>query len=171
MEQLTGRTVVDLRWSVSTTDERRFVVPAAAIPALRAWRSDFPVMPWEQVAGACRRMSDRYPEFQHMTDIVDSVLRSGCDHLLVGSLSMHDVLVAARPVARGPIEEVVVRAPSSLVPVAEGTVVIDCLSDVRPDRLVAPVREAVPLFWRCVDRIFSISSSSRSCWPGVPRGS
>ncbi|WP_280347625.1 hypothetical protein [Nocardia neocaledoniensis] len=157
VEQLVGRTVVDLRWSLSTAEERRFVVPAAAIPAPRAWRSDFHVLPWDEVAATCRRMSDRYPEFRHVTDVVDSVLRSGCDHLLVGSVSMHDVLVAARPVVIGAIEEVVVRAPSSLVPVADGTVVIDCLSDVHPDRLVAPVHEAVPLFWRCVGNVLGVT--------------
>ncbi|MBF6182468.1 hypothetical protein [Nocardia otitidiscaviarum] len=129
---------------------------------LSAWTGEFHDRPWVEVAERCRVMSDRYPEFQHMTDIVDSILRSGCDQQLAGQTSMHDLIVTTRPISEPPIEEVVVRAPSSLVPVADGTVVIDCLSDRgHANRIAAPVDEAVSLFWRCIATSFDV----RPTWP------
>ncbi|MBY8864023.1 hypothetical protein K7711_46700 [Nocardia sp. CA2R105] len=125
---------------------------------LRAWTGEFHDVSWAEVAGRYRQMSDRYPAFQHLTDIVDSVLRSGCDQQLAGQTSMHDLIVTTRPISKPPIEEVVVRAPSSLVPVADDTVVIDCLSDRgHADRITASVDEAVSLFWRFITASFDVT--------------
>ncbi|MFB7720156.1 hypothetical protein [Nocardia sp. NPDC056100] len=125
---------------------------------LRAWTGEFHDVSWAEVADVYRVMSDRYTEFQHMTDIVDSVLRSGCDLRLAGQTSMHDLVVTTRPISEPPIEEVVVRAPGSLVFVAEGTVVIDCLSDLgNAKRVTAPVDEAVSLFWQNITECFGLA--------------
>ncbi|MEV6073226.1 hypothetical protein AB0L82_42345 [Nocardia sp. NPDC052001] len=125
---------------------------------LRAWTGDFHDVSWAEVAEVYRVMSDRYPEFRHMTDIVDSVLRSGCDLQLAGQTSMHDLVVTSRPISTPPIEEVVVRAPGSLVPVADGTVVIDGLSDLgNAKRVTAPVDEAVTLFWQYIAASFGVT--------------
>lgn len=71
---------------------------------------------------------------------------------------MHDLVVTSRPISTPPIEEVVVRAPGSLVPVADGTVVIDCLSDLgNAKRVTAPVDEAVTLFWQYIAASFGVT--------------
>ncbi|MFD4443399.1 hypothetical protein ACFWPK_26850 [Nocardia sp. NPDC058519] len=123
---------------------------------LSGWTEDFHEMPWSEVARWYQGLSDRHPPMQHLTDIVDSVVRSGRDQDLAATMSMHDLIVTTRPVSEGPIEEVVVRAPGSLVPVADGTVVIECLSDFHPGQIVGSVDEAVPLFWQCVATVFGI---------------
>ncbi|MGY0501809.1 hypothetical protein ACWZHB_25265 [Nocardia sp. FBN12] len=89
-------------------------------------------MPWTEIARRCRAMSDRHPEFRYLTDIVDSVMESGFDQHLAVQTTMHDLVVTVRPISPGRIEEVVVRAPGSLVPAADGTLVIECFSDTRP---------------------------------------
>ncbi|MFC8044474.1 hypothetical protein [Nocardia sp. NPDC057353] len=88
------------------------------------------------------------------------MLRSGRDQDLAVTMSMHDLIVTARPVSEAPIEEVVVRAPGSLVPVADGTVVIERFSDVHPGQVIGPVDAAVPLFWQSVATVFGITRPS-----------
>ncbi|MGW6725423.1 hypothetical protein ACWF9G_05895 [Nocardia sp. NPDC055029] len=127
---------------------------------LGAWAGDFHDVPWGEVSRSFRAMFDRHAEFQHLTDIVDSVIRSGRDQDLAATMSMHDLVVTTRPVSNAPIEEIVVRAPGSLATVAEGTVVVECFSDTHPGRIVAPVEEAVPVFWQCIASVFGITPSS-----------
>ncbi|MFC6014099.1 hypothetical protein [Nocardia lasii] len=99
---------------------------------------------------------------QHLTDIVESVVRSGRDQDMAATRSMHDPIVTTRPVSEASIEEVVVRAPGSLVPVDDGTVVAERFSDVHPGQIVGSIDEAVPLFWQCVATVFGIMSPSRA---------
>ncbi|MFE5478567.1 hypothetical protein ACFQ9R_22885 [Nocardia sp. NPDC056541] len=113
-------------------------------------------MPWSEIARFYRRLSERHPNMQHLTDIVDSVVRSGRDQDMAATMSMHDLVVTVRPVSEASIEEVVVRAPGSLIEAVDGTVIIECLSDVHPGQIVGPVGEAVPSFWHCVATVFSI---------------
>ena len=127
---------------------------------LSAWTGDFHEVPWDEVSRFYGSSSDRYPEIQHLIDIVNSVLRSGRAQDLAATMSMYDLVVTTRPVSDARIEEVVVRAPGSLVPVADGTVVIECFSDTHPSSTVAPVAAAVPLFWRCIATVFDITPSS-----------
>ncbi|MFD3428410.1 hypothetical protein [Nocardia fluminea] len=127
---------------------------------LGGWTGDFHDVPWIEVARFYRRMSDRHPHFQHLTDIVDSVVRSGHDQDLAATMSMHDLIVTTRPVSEAPVEEVVVRAPGSLVSVADGTVVVECFSNVHPGQIIGPVGEAVPLFWQSVATVFGIMPPS-----------
>lgn len=51
---------------------------------------------------------------------------------------------------------VVVRAPGSVVSVADGTVVVECFSDVHPGQIIGLVDEAVSLFWQSVATVFGI---------------
>ncbi|UGT60538.1 hypothetical protein [Nocardia asteroides] len=125
-----------------------------------AWSEDFHDVPWIEVARLYRRLSERHPQSQHLTDIVDSVVRSGRDQDLAASMSMHDLIVTTRPVPEAPIEEVVVRAPGSVIPVANGTVVVERFSDVHPGQITGPVDEAVPLFWQSVATVFGIMPPS-----------
>ncbi|MFF2555053.1 hypothetical protein ACFVUS_28895 [Nocardia sp. NPDC058058] len=128
---------------------------------LRAWAGEFHDVPWTEVEQQLRVMSLRHSDFQYLSDIVDSILLSGHDHRLAGQTSMHDLVVTTRPILKPPYEEVVVRAPGSLEPPPAGSVMIDCLSDTgHSDRIIAPVGEAVPLFWRCVAAVFDISPTA-----------
>jgi hypothetical protein len=63
---------------------------------------------------------------------------------------MHDLVVAARPVSADvPIDVVIVRSPSFMVPVVVGTVLIQHRSTAGlDDRVVRPADEATGLFWR-----------------------
>ncbi|WP_280298032.1 hypothetical protein [Nocardia neocaledoniensis] len=97
------------------------------------------------------------PRCRHLTAIVDSVMRSGRAEELAATMAMLDIIVTTHPVAETAIEEVVIRAPGSLVPVADGTVVIECLSATYPNQHTAPVEEAVPLFWQAVETMFGIA--------------
>lgn len=127
-------------------------------PNSRGWHGTFHDVPWTEIADRFRRMSDRHPEFRHMTDIVDSVLACGAEQHLVGLTSMHDLVVTTRPISEPPIDEVIVRAPSSLVPVDEGTVLIENLSTTgQNERIVRPTIEAVPLFWKFITNKLGIS--------------
>ena len=63
---------------------------------------------------------------------------------------MHDLVVAARPVSADvPIDVVIVRSPSSMVPVVVGTVLIQHRPAIGlDDRVVRPADEAAGLFRR-----------------------
>ena len=92
-----------------------------------------------------------------MADIADSVLACGGEHRLAGLMSMHDLVVTARPVpAHRPIEVVVVRSPSSGY-VGPGGVFIEHRSGTgHDDRIHRPGDEAVPLFWRFMIEKFAV---------------
>lgn len=105
-----------------------------------------------------RDMAERQSGFQHMADIVDSIIDSRSTGLLAAFTSMHDLMVMAQPVSDGPVELVVVRAPGSLHPPSrDGLVLIEHLTvSGNNDRIERPVAEAVPLFWRFVIEKFGI---------------
>ncbi|GAA0620632.1 hypothetical protein GCM10010174_44110 [Kutzneria viridogrisea] len=92
-----------------------------------------------------------------MAEIVDSVRVCGADRQLAALTSMHDLVVAARPVPEAPpIAVLVVRSPSS-GHVGSGHVLIEHRSTTgHDDHLVRPSVEAVPLFWRLVAQKFGI---------------
>mgnify|MGYP001383631714 CR=1 FL=1 len=106
--------------------------------------------PWDEIADFLGGMADRNPGFQHMADIVNSVIDSRSTELLAAFTSMHDLMVVATPIPDAPVDLVAVRAPGSLHPASpDGLVLIEHLTvSGNNDRIERPVAEAVPLFWR-----------------------
>lgn len=106
--------------------------------------------PWADIAAFLGGMAERNPPFQHMADIVNSVIESQSTELLAAFTSMHDLMVVATPIPEAPVDLVAVRAPGSLHPASrDGFVLIEHLTVMgNNDRIERPVGEAVPLFWR-----------------------
>jgi len=77
--------------------------------------------------------------------------------------SMHDLMVRPRPLPDPPFNVIAVRAPTSMIKVAPGTVLIEHLSlTVRNDRIDRHAADAVPLFWRFAFDKFGIRPSDRA---------
>lgn len=113
---------------------------------------------WADIAEFLGGMGERNPGFQHMADIVNSVIESESTDLLAAFTSMHDLMVVATPIPETPVDLVAVRAPGSLHPASRaGLVLIEHLTvsgnNVRIER---PVSEAVPLFWRFLLEKFGV---------------
>lgn len=106
--------------------------------------------PWADIAAFLGGIAARNPPFQHMADIVNSVIDSQSTDLLAAFTSMHDLMVVATPVPEAPVDLIAVRAPGSLHPASrDGLVLIEHLTVTgNNDRIERPVAEAVPLFWR-----------------------
>lgn len=124
----------------------------------------FRMRPWPEIHGSFQELASDDPLFQHMADVVASVLACGKTAELAGTTSMHDLIVARQPLVAPPYDVVFVRAPSSLRPVPSGKVVIEHLSTTgHDDRIERPVADTVPLFWRFMIEKFAVDS-------GVPSG-
>ena len=54
--------------------------------------------PWADIAAFLGGIAARNPPFQHMADIVNSVIDSQSTDLLAAFTSMHDLMVVATPV-------------------------------------------------------------------------
>jgi hypothetical protein len=94
----------------------------------------------------------------YLLDIIDSVVASGFDEALAVSTSMHDLLVVSTPVSDGPMDVLAVRAPTSLRPPEEDSVLIEYMAlSGRNTSIGRPQTEAVPLFWRFVKEEFGIA--------------
>lgn len=121
-------------------------------------RHRFPTMSWDEVADNLHHLSTRYPDFRHMTDVVASIRACDTERQLAGCMAMHDLVVTARPVPQEqPVDVVIVRAPSSLVYVADGCVVIEHTSTTGyNERIERPASQTVPLFWRFMIEKFGI---------------
>lgn len=126
------------------------------------WPRPFKARPWPEIAAFLAEMGARYPSFQHMSDVAESVIASGSTELLAGTTSMHDLLVLPTPVSPPPYAVVAVRAPTSLhEPSAPGLVLVEHLSVTgRHEHIERPVSEAVPLFWRFVAEKFGVLPAS-----------
>jgi hypothetical protein len=124
----------------------------------RAWPQRFDEAAWDAITSRFHEMAAKHSEFRHMADIVDSVLACGGEQRLAGLTSMHDLVVTARPVPESPpIEEVIVRSPSSHLPVGPGCVLIEHRSYTgHDDQISRPTEEAVPLFWRFMIEKFGV---------------
>jgi hypothetical protein len=121
------------------------------------WPYPFRPRTWPDIAARFHAMAALHVTYQHMADIVDSVEASEAHELLAGCTSMHDLIVVIRPIPEPPYDVVAVRAPSSLSPVPDGTVVVEHLSVTgRNDRITRPTLEAVPLFWRFMIEKFGV---------------
>ncbi len=122
-----------------------------------AWPFPFEERPWDEIVVRFTAMAAEHPQFQHMADIVDSVLACHEQSRLAGLTSMHDLVVTPRPApTRPPIEVVIVRSPSS-GQVGNGAVLIEHRSITgHDDRITRPTAEAVALFWRFMIEKFGI---------------
>lgn len=127
----------------------------------RAFDAPFRDVPWTEIASRFIELASSHPPFQHMADIVDSVIACQATTELAALTSMHDLVVAKRPVpTESPIDVVIVKSPSSHRGyVAPGWVVIEHLSTTgHDDQIGRPSDQAVPLFWRFMAEKFAITS-------------
>jgi hypothetical protein len=135
-----------------------------------AWPYPFREVAWDQIAVKFTAMATRHPRFQHMADIVDSVLACDGPSRLAALTAMHDLVVTSRPVpSQPPIEVVVVHSPSSGL-VGAGAVFIEHRSITgHDDRITRPSADAVPLFWRFMIEKFGVPPTRRSADDGPGR--
>lgn len=93
---------------------------------------------------------------EHLYALIDSVLASGADALLAVSTSMHDLLIAPKPLRESAVDVVRVCAPSH-PNLADGMVRIMFVGvDSRITKIEQPVSETVRLFWQFLDTEFGI---------------
>lgn len=118
---------------------------------------------WSDVSGFLASVDgltggDAYP-----IDIIDSVVSSGADAFLAIDTSMHDLVVAPRPVeSEAETDVIVVCAPGSMRPHPAGTVRIDFdAANGQTTSIVRPSSEAVSLFWRFAETEFGMRRQSQ----------
>ena len=122
-----------------------------------AWPFPFQEVAWDQIAAKFTAMAAKHPQFQHMADIVDSVLACHEQTRLAALTSMHDLVVTSRPIpAEPPIEVVIVRSPSSGLVGDEAVSIEHCSITGHDDKITRPSSEAVPLFWRFMIEKFGV---------------
>lgn len=146
-----------VRPSVRRTSVRSALWDASVVRNL-GWPYPFRQTPWPDIATFLGGMAERNPSFQHMADIVNSVIDSGSSDLLAAFTSMHDLMALATPIPDLPFDLVAVRAPGSLhPPSAHGLVLIEHLATTgNNDRIERPAAEAVGLFWRFMIEKFGV---------------
>lgn len=111
------------------------------------WEFPFPDNSWSEIAAF-------YAEYaaasgRHLGDLAANIRDSPSAGSLAGLTSMHDLVVAARPLSDPPLDVIVVRAPSSLRPPKPGHVVIVHQTHTgHNDEIERPVEDTVRLFWR-----------------------
>ena len=107
-------------------------------------------------------MAALHPQFNHMAEVVDSVIASKRSNAACRTASRHDLVVTTRPVStEPPIEVVIVRSPSSVVAVGTGKVLIEhCSITGHDDRIIQPSTDAVRLFWRFMIEKFGVEPTS-----------
>ncbi|MCG3753191.1 hypothetical protein [Amycolatopsis sp. Poz14] len=128
----------------------------------RAWPYRFEEVPWTEIAARFHETAAAHPEFSHLADIADSVLACEGEHRLAGLTSMHDLVVAARPLPdEPPVPVVVVRSPSSGQTGAGGVYIEHRSATGHDDRIFRPSAEAVPLFWRFMIEKFGVAPVHR----------
>jgi len=127
----------------------------------RAFGVPFREIPWTEIASRFTELAALHPHFQHMADIASSVIARHATTALAAHTSMHDLVVAKRPLpTESPIDVVIVKSLSSHRGyVAPGWVVIEHLSTTgHDDQITRPSDQAVPLFWRFMAEKFAITS-------------
>jgi len=123
----------------------------------RTWVDRFDEVPWSTIATRFHEMAAEHSDFRHMADIADSVLTSGGEQHLTALTSMHDLVVAARPVPeRPPIDVVIVRSPSSGQVSAGGVFIEHRSATGHDDRIFRTSDQAVQLFWRFMIEKFGV---------------
>ncbi|MFJ9779473.1 hypothetical protein ACIRSS_07815 [Amycolatopsis sp. NPDC101161] len=87
----------------------------------RAWPGRFHEVPWREITTRFDAMAADHAELRPLADIAGSVLACGGERQLAGLTSMHDLVVAARPLPEHPPVPVVVvrsRRPVTSAPAA-----------------------------------------------------
>ena len=113
----------------------------------------FSVRPWDEIEDFYRSIAPNHENFQAVLDIVDSIVASRRTDQLAAHTSMHDLCVRPTPVHEGGDDFIAVRASGTFARFGgvAGSIAIEHVSGTgNDDRLVRPVAEAVPLFWRFV---------------------
>lgn len=102
------------------------------------------------------------PNLQHLLAVVESVREVGLDQDLVAFTSLADLMVRPLPIRDPPYDLVALRSPVSMVPVPAGTVLVEHLSTTgHDDRVVRPMAETVPPFWRFMAEKYGIDPRQR----------
>ena len=123
------------------------------------WRYEIIERDWSEVRATLEVVDWHDDDGQYLLDVIDSVLEVGADEVLALSTSMHDLMVAPRPVSSPPLDVVVVAAPGSGRSHAAGTVRIDHIAVNGPNtEIERPADQAVPLFWRVLWEEFGITA-------------
>ena len=127
------------------------------------WRHQFVEQDWSAV----RRFIDHAfadpPRGHYLVEIIDSVLERGLSERLSITTSMHDLIIVDSPPSPPPIDVLIVRAPNSLYPPADGHVKIDYLAaSNRNTSVERPQQEAVRVFWRMVEEKFGLRPTPSS---------
>lgn len=112
----------------------------------------FSVRPWGEIEDFYRGIAPTHVNFQAILEIVESIVASQRADQLAAHTSMHDLAVRPHPVHEGGSDFVAVRASGTFAPfgaVDPGNTAIEHVSGTgNDDRLIRPVADAVPLFWR-----------------------
>jgi hypothetical protein len=100
-------------------------------------------------------------EGQYLLAIIDSVMASSVSDQLAVTTSMHDLVIAPHPVPDPPMDVLIVRAPGSLHPPKQGSVLIEYLAVSELNTSIErPTTDAVGLFWRFLQEKFEVAPSS-----------
>jgi hypothetical protein len=111
----------------------------------------FSVRPWDEIEDFYRGIAPLSVNLQAVLDVVESVVASQRTDLLAAHTSMHDLYVRPTPLHEGGSDFVAVRASGTFAHLGSvvGSIAIEHVSRTgNDDRLVRPVADAVPLFWR-----------------------
>lgn len=124
------------------------------------WRNQFIERPWSEVRSFLDDVEGFPERGSYLFTIIDSVLDTGADELLAVTTSMHDLVIATRPVDEPPLDVVIVAAPGSLRSHPDHTVRIDHIAvNGKNTEIVRHEDEALPLFWLFLRTEFGISTS------------
>ena len=105
---------------VATQSPTMSRLPSSGLMRTHGWQEPFRQRPWVEIQAFLEGMAVRDARFQHMSNIVESVLTSDQAEALAACTSMHDLIVVPAPVSKPPYGVVVVRAPGSLHEPATG---------------------------------------------------
>ena len=123
------------------------------------WRYEFRERQWRDVRRLLCEVDGMADRGGYLLSIIDSVLEHGADEMLALTTSMHDLVIALRPVDDPPLDVILVAAPGSLRSHPYGTVRIDYIAvNGENTQIVRPTDEALPLFWRFVRTEFGLTT-------------
>lgn len=121
------------------------------------WQWTFKERSWKEIAEFLQGVP--HPDLAATIAVVRSVGDSDLGDELVGTTSMHDLIVAQSPGAPPPVPVLIVRVQGSTrrPEASPGHVIIEHWSSTGHNDLIErPVAEAVPLFWRFVREKFGL---------------